>query len=63
MIYGIEVGVVVWSLRDEDVGKRVVMPGDGLRPVIVVLEADKKRPVRQSPNWLDNTRVLLGRRR
>jgi len=59
LIYGIEVGVIVWSLSGEDIGKKIALPG--IRPTIVVMEQPKKRPVKKAKHsdWLDQTRFLL----
>jgi hypothetical protein len=61
VIYGIEIGIVVWSLRGEDEGKKIVMPADGMKPVIVILEQEaKKRPRKvKHSSWLDQSRLLL----
>lgn len=44
----IEVGVIVWSMNGEDIGKKIALPG-----TIVVMEKAKHC------DWLDHTRFLL----
>lgn len=61
MIYGIEVGVICWALNGKDVGKKMAIPGDGMQPVVIVIEADHKphRKFKPRANWLDTRRLML----
>jgi hypothetical protein len=67
MIYGIEIGEIVWSLSGgltgPDIGRKVALPSAEMRPVVVIVnrgrDMPKKRVRRSNVNWLDSTRLML----